>query len=119
MADKNPTKTEILGTVQAQAETLKELSERLVKIEGQTEKQESRNQNIIYAVLFALAFIVVTVSAEVILSNKSDNSVASDFSEKIFNVQENTNNKINTMQSVISNIQSEILLLKAKNPYLK
>ena len=119
MADKNPTKTEILGTVQAQAETLKELSERLVKIEGQTEKQESRNQNIIYAVLFALAFIVVTVSVEVVLSNKSDNSVANDFSEKLFNMQENTNNKINDLQNNINDIRSEFLLLKAKNPYLK
>ena len=119
MADKNPTKTEILGTVQAQAETLKELSERLVKIEGQTEKQESRNQNIIYAVLFALAFIVVTVSVEVILSSKSDNSVANDFSERLFNIQENTNNKMNGLQGTINGIQSEILLLRAKNSYLK
>ncbi len=119
MADKNPTKTEILGTVQAQAETLKELSERLVRVEVQTEKQESKNDNIIYAVLFALVFIVVTVSVEVILSNKGNNAATKDFDGRIFNMQADVNTGMNNLSDVIQEVKSEVLLLKAKNPYLK
>jgi len=72
MADIIPSKAEIFKLTQAQSDSIQELSERLVKIEKLAEKQESRNQGVIYAVLIASVLILVTVGVEVILSTNNN-----------------------------------------------
>lgn len=108
MADKLPSKSEILSVVGAQAETLENLSERILKIENSTEKQESRNHSITQVVLIGFVVIVVAVAVEVILSTKMDSSRIDQF-----------NNKIDTVQNQVIEIKNGIDLLKAKNSYLK
>jgi tetrahydromethanopterin S-methyltransferase subunit G len=122
MSEKAPTKTEILGVVEAQSDTLQELSERLVKmeklserlsnIENLTTKQETRNQNVLYIVLFGLVFIVVTVAVTVILTNKDNESISTMTANKIHDTENKNLDKI-------TDIQNQINLLRAKNPYLK
>lgn len=115
MTEKLPTRTEILDLVQAQAETAQNLSERLVEIErlvekqeSRNDKQESRNQNGFYAVIFAFLIIVITVAVQVLLSTKHDDSVYGGIYNKVIDVQTNE-----------SNLQDQFDVLKAKNPYLK
>lgn len=119
MADKNPTKTEILGIVQAQLDSAKEISERLVRVEKSVDKQESKNDNIIYAVLIGLVFIVVTVAAEVILSNYHYDSIATKFSEKVMEIQNSNSEKNGIINSEIQDLNHKFELLRVKNPYLQ
>jgi septal ring factor EnvC (AmiA/AmiB activator) len=103
-----PTKKEIVSIVDAQAKSIDTISERLVKIENLVEKQDSKNQNVLYAVLIAFVLLVGSIAVEVIVSNKSDkqyySSIEKDIREQISNTQE-LNNKLDN--------------LKARNPYLK
>ena len=103
-----PTKKEIVSIVDAQAKSIDTISERLVKIENLVEKQDSKNQNVLYAVLIAFVLLVGSIAVEVIVSNKSDKqyyaSIEKDIREQISNTQE-LNNKLDN--------------LKARNPYLK
>ena len=108
MADKLPSKSEILSVVGAQAETLENLSERILKIENSTEKQESRNHNITQVVLIGFIIIVVSVAVEVILSSKFDSSRVDQF-----------NDKVQTIQSQSLETKNAVELLKARNSYLK
>ena len=108
MADKLSSKSEILSVVGAQSETLENLSERILKIENSTEKQESRNHSITQVVLIGFVVIVVAVAVEVILSTKLDSSRIDQF-----------NDKISGVQNQITEIKGEIDLLKARNSYLK
>jgi len=84
MADKLSSKSEILSVVGAQSENL---SERILKIENSTEKQESRNHSITQVVLIGFVVIVVAVAVEVILSTKLDSSRIDQFNDKISGVQ--------------------------------
>jgi hypothetical protein len=95
-------------TEQAQAETLETLSARLVKIETLAEKQESRNQTVLYAVLMAAVFIVVTVAVEVIISRGQDGSDMNNFYSQMATIKQQQNS-----------LQEEYDMLKARNPYLK
>ena len=108
MADKSPTRSEILDTVQAQSESLQEMSERLVRTEKLVEKQESRNQNALYAVIIGFFFIVVSVAVEVIISTKHEDAVYA-----------GVYNAIISMEDRVLSAQHQIDLLRAKNPYLK
>lgn len=108
MANKAYTRSEFLGVVEAQNETLQELSERLVRTENLTEKQENRNQNTLYVVAIAAVFIVVTVAVEVLLSNR-DTSWRDD---RAFNQYAKS-------QAKAADLQEQINVLKARNPYLK
>lgn len=108
MADKLPSKSEILSVVEAQSETLESLSERILKIENSTEKQESRNHTVTQVVLIGFIIIVVTVAVEVLISDRFGNSRIDQFNDKIQKIQ-------------IQNLETknEIDLLRAKNAYLK
>jgi hypothetical protein len=103
-----PTKKEIVGLVEAQASTVESISERLVKIENLVEKQDSKNQNVIYAVLLAAVFIVVAVSSEVVISNKNDSQFYSQLEKDVYTQDLKTQGLINQLDN-----------LKVRNPYLK
>lgn len=105
----------ILGLEQAQAQTSKDLSERLVKIEGLVERQEDRNQNLLYAVLIACVFIVITVAVEVVLSNRNDADYMHEFYGKTAAQKEITDR----IETSMTNLQHQIDLLRARNGYLK
>lgn len=112
MSDKSPTKSEILGVVEAQSETIESISQRIVKIEGLIEKQDSKNQNVIVGVLIASVLIVVTVAIETLHSNNSDNKRFDKYME------DRNQDNINFLNS-FNELQKQIELLRAKNPYLK
>lgn len=103
-----PTKKAIVTLVEAQDNTIKSISERLVKIEGLIEKQDSKNQNVIYAVLIAFVFIIGTVAGEVILSNKNDKQFYSQLEKDVFEQNLKTQGLTNQVEN-----------LKVRNPYLK
>lgn len=115
MVDKAPTKTEILGLVQAQAETSQDISERLVRIEklvdkqeSRNDKQESRNQGALYAVIIGFFLVVVAVAVEVTISTKHEDSVYGQIYSDILDL----GNKI-------SDLRGQFDLLKARNSYLR
>src|SRR3989344_3096774 len=88
MANKPPTRSEFLDLKQAQAHTSEQFSERFTKIENLVEKQESKNQNIIYAVLIASVLILAATAAEVISSNKYEQSSYDGINDRIMNINE-------------------------------
>ena len=109
MAQKGTSQTEkILTTLDARLESLEQLSERVVAMEKLSEKQESRNQGVLYAVLFGAVFILITVAVEVIISNKDDASNQASFYQSISEVKDQVNNNA-----------TDLKILKAKNSYLK
>ena len=83
MTERIPSKTEIFNVVSAQSETLDELSKRLVKIEQLANRQESRNFNVIIAVLIAAVLIVASIAIQVSLSDKSDRKRSDNLLEQI------------------------------------
>lgn len=101
-------KKEIVGLVEAQAESIDSISERLVKVEALVEEQESRNRNIIIGVVVAVVLIVATVAVEVILSNKSDRQFYSQLQKDIYE----QNLKFQDLRNMLNNF-------KIRNPYLK
>ena len=125
MADKAPTKGEILDVVGAQAATLKDLSERLVKLESIPEKlttiessnsvQEGRNQQVLYVVLWGLVIIVVSVAITVIFANRNDKSE----SGRTIDILNSNSDKMMRLQEKIDETSHRIDILKARNPYLK
>ncbi len=119
MVDRIPTKTEIFDVVEAQAETLENISERIVKIEELTNKQESRNQNVIYAVLVAAILVLVSVAIETMYSKNSDNSRFDNYFEKREQDRLESLEKFNDLEKADNDIRKEMELLKAKNSYLK
>lgn len=108
MADSIPTKKDIVKLVDAQANTIDSISERLVKLENLIDKQDSKNQNVITGVLIASVLIVLTVAVEVVLSNRTERGF---YSQLEANISEQ-NLKIQDLSNQISNI-------KVRNPYLK
>jgi hypothetical protein len=112
MADKLVTKKEVIGLAQAQADSLKELSERVSQVEKDVENQESKNDSVIKYVLIAFVFTVLIVAVEVLLSNNHTDSVATGFSDKIIQMQSSVDTETN-------NMDNQMQLLKARNPYLK
>ena len=115
MIDQTPSKTEIFNIVQAQSETLDEVSRKLIKIEKLTAKQESRNFNIIIAVLIAAILIVATVAIQVFLSEKGDRERNDNLLEKVSETKEGQI-KVEMEQSQLKDSFDN---LKAKNPYLR
>ena len=115
MTDRNPSKSEIFDVVQAQSETLDEVSKRLVKIEQLAERQESRNFNIIIAVLIAAVLIVATVAIQVSVSDKSDRGRSDQLLEKVHSVEE----KSLELEIKQSEIKSNLDSIRTTNPYLK
>ncbi len=105
----------ISGLVEAQAKTLEELSKRLLKLEQATERQDSKNQNIIIAVLFATFLIVATVAVQVSLSDKSDRARTDNFLEKLYNV-EKMQVELKIKQN---NLTNDLGSIKTRNPNLK
>ena len=101
-------KKEIINLVEAQAESIDSISERLVKAEALIDKQESRNRNIIIGVVVAVVLIVATVAVEVLLSNRSDMQFYSQLEKNIYD----QNLKIQDLNNILGN-------LKIRNPYLK
>jgi len=108
MTDKLPSKSDILSVVEAQSETLENLSERILEIENSTEKQESRNHNVTQIVLIGFIVIVVSVAVEVLLSSKFDSSRIDQFNDKVEKIQ---------IQSLET--KNAVDLIKARNSYLK
>ena len=101
-------KKDLVDLVQAQAKSIDSMSSRLVKVEILVEKQESRNQNIIIAVLIAFILIVGTVAVEVIISNKKDSQFYYQLEKDVYE----QNLKVQDLSNALGNI-------KARNPYLK
>jgi hypothetical protein len=108
MAQKSPTQTEIIGTLQAQLQTLTQLSERVSKVEQQTERQENRNHSNVHAVLLAVVLIVATIAVEVILSNRFEAGDTAAVHQAISDLRDRT-----------TKLETENVLLKIKNPYIK
>jgi tetrahydromethanopterin S-methyltransferase subunit G len=115
MADRFPTRTEFLDLKQAQDQSTQDLSERLVKIEklvdeqqSRNNRQEDRNQGILYAVIVAFLLVVLGVAAEVLLTTKHDDSIYGEIYSQVISVEEK-----------LSGLQNQFDLLKAKNSYLK
>ena len=115
MTERPPSKNEIFDVVKAQSETLDELSKRIVKVEQLADRQESRNFNIIIAVVIAAVLIVATVAIQVLLSNKSDRERNDNLLEQIHMTKEGQL-KLEIKQSDLTN---DINSLRTKNPYLK
>ena len=103
-----PTKKEIVELVDAQANTIDSISERLVKIENSVEKQDSKNQSIIIGVVVAFIFIIGTVAVEVMLSDKRDSQFYSGLEKDVYD----QNLKVQDLNNKVDNI-------KILNPYLK
>ncbi len=106
------TKKNVTSVVAAQAASVDEISRRLKSLENLIYRQESRNQNIIIGVLVALVLIVLTVAAEVILSNRITQDFYSNYDLRFME-------KINTVESKTNDIDNKILELRSKNLYLK
>lgn len=104
-------KKEIVGLVEAQAKSIDSISERLVKIENLAdfvEKQESRNKDIIIAVLIAFILVVGTVAVEVILSNRSDKQFYSQLQKDVYE-----------QSAKVKDVNDRLDNLKIRNSYLK
>lgn len=115
MADIVPTKKEIVGLVEAQANSLDDVSKRFSVVENlvntqefRNEKQEQRNQNIMIAVLIAFVLLVGSAVVSVILSNKIDMQFYSTLEKDVHE----QNLKVQDLNNQVSNI-------KTRNPYLK
>lgn len=108
MADPIPTKKEIVKLVEAQANTIDSISERLFKLENLIDKQDSKNSSVIIGVLVAFILIVGSVAIEVILSNEKDSQFYSGLEKNIYD----QNLKIQDINNKVDNI-------KTRNPYLK
>lgn len=115
MVDSIPTKKEIVGLVEAQANSIDDVSKRFSKIESlvntqefRNEKQESRNHSVMIAVLIAFILIVGSVAVSVIISNKKDAQFYSNLEKNIYE----QNIKVQDLNNQVSNI-------KIRNSYLK
>lgn len=115
MAEPIPTKKEIVGLVEAQANSIDDISKRFYRIESlvntqefRNERQEGRNHNIMVAVLVAFILIVGSVAITIIVSNKKDAQFYLGLEKDIFD----QNLKIQDLNNKIDNI-------KIRNPYLK
>ncbi|MFZ2205226.1 MAG: hypothetical protein WAV23_01400 [Minisyncoccia bacterium] len=115
MADSIPTKQEIVGLVEAQANSIDDISKRFSRIENlvntqesRNEKQEVRNQNIMITVLFAFVFIVASTAVSILISNKNDAQFYSALEKDIYE----QNLKVQDLNNKVDNI-------KIRNAYLK
>jgi len=115
MSEKIPSKVEIFSVVQAQSGSVDELSKRLVKIEQLTERQDSRNRNVIITVIVASFLIFVTIAVQVSLSDKRDGERSDNLLEKVHEVKEKQ------MEFGIKqeDLSEEFNALKIRNSYLK
>ncbi len=84
MVEVTPSKKEIVDLVEAQANSIDSISERLFEVESLVEKQDTKNQNITIGALIALVLVVVTVAVEVVLSNKKDAQFYSQLEKDIY-----------------------------------
>jgi len=115
MTENIPSKKEIVGLVEAQANSIDDISKRFYKIENlvntqesRNEKQEARNQNIMITVLVAFVLIVGTVAIEMILSDKQDTQFYSGLQKDVYD----QNLKVQDLINQVNN-------LKIRNSYLK
>lgn len=108
MTENSPTKKEIVGLVEAQANSIDDFSKRLVRVEILVDKQDSKNQNIIIGVVVAFILIVGSVAVEVLLSNRVDQQFYSGLERNTYE----QNLKIQDLNNKVENI-------KARNSYLK
>jgi negative regulator of genetic competence, sporulation and motility len=112
---KAATNSEIQRLEQAQEKSSTEISQRLVEVErlvsnqaSRNDRQEDKNQAILYVVVFAAFLILVTVAAEVILSTSHEDSDIQGYYEQV-----------EAAQSDVASLKEQLDLLKANNPYLK
>lgn len=110
-----PTKKEIVTLVEAQANSLDSISERFAKVEslvekqeGRNDKQDSRNRDIIIAVLVATILLVASAVASIAISNKQDAQFYSGLEKNIYE----QNIKVQDLNNKVDN-------LKVRNSYLK
>lgn len=115
MAENTPSKREIVYLVEAQANSIDDISKRFYRVESlvnnqesRNEKQESRNRDITIAVLVAFVLIVGSVAVSVIMSNKKDAEFYSSLEKSIYE----QNLKVQDLNNKVDN-------LKIRNPYLK
>jgi len=108
MSDRIPKNSELVDKIEAQGKTTDSISQRLVNLEELINKQESKNDNIIYAVLVAPVLILVTVATEVILSNRKDAQFYSSLEKDIYE----QSLKIQDLSNKVDNV-------RVRNPYLK
>lgn len=104
-------KSDIVGLVEAQGKTTDDISQRLVALEESVNSQESRNQNIIYAVLIAFLLVIGTMVADVFFFNASSKKDVQFYSELEKNIYDQ-NLKIQDLNNKVDNV-------KIRNPYLK
>lgn len=101
MVEQQLKKAEIVSILQAQGQSTESISKRLVALEQLVDRQESRNKEIIYAVLVAFLLVVGTVAVEVLLSNKKDmqfySQISKDAYEQNLKIQD-LNNKIDILK---------------------
>ena len=111
MQDRPLKKSEIVDLVEAQGKTTDDISQRLVNLEELISKQESRNKEILYAVLFAFLFVIGTVVVDVVLFNASNKRDAQFYSGLEKDIYEQ-NLKVQDLNNKVDNV-------KIRNPYLK
>lgn len=122
MPDNIPSKSEIFSAVQAQAESLDDLSKRFRTVELSNEKQQDRNQTVTIAVLIAFIAIVVAVAIQVIISNRSDENFISNLLDQVH--QTNTDNldlkgQLKLLEQDNLALHKQIDSIRTLNPYLK
>jgi cell division protein FtsB len=115
MTEPIPSKKEIVGLVEAQANSIDDISKRFYRIESlvnkqefRNEKQENRNRDIMIAVLVAFVLIVGSVAVSVVVSNKKDAGFYSTLEKNVYD----QNLKVQDLNNRVDNI-------KIRNPYLK
>ena len=108
-------KKEVIGLVEAQAKSIDSISERLVKIEeliakqeSANEKQDSRNRDIIIAVLLAFIAIVVTIAIQMFYANKTDSQFYDRLEKDVFE-----------QDLKVQGIKNDMDNIKIRNSYLK
>ncbi|MCX6754771.1 MAG: hypothetical protein NTU81_03015 [Candidatus Nomurabacteria bacterium] len=115
MVDNIPTKKEIVSLVEAQANSIDDVSKRFYRIESlvntqefRNEKQEARNHSVAIAVLVSFVLIVGSVAVSVIITNKKDAQFYSDLQKNIYE-----------QDLKVQDLNNQILNIKIRNPYLK
>lgn len=108
MVDTTPTKKEIVSLVEAQANSIDDVSKRFYRIENlvntqefRNEKQEARNHSVMIAVLVAFVLIVGSVAVSIIVANKKDAQFYSDLQKNIYEQNlkvQDLNNKFDNLK---------------------
>lgn len=114
-SNKTATAKKIVRIQQAQEKFIDEVSQRLTDLETKIEKQDDKNKNIVYGVLFAAFFVFVAIAVEIVISDRDDKQFYSGLQENVYEqkvLSETVNIKMNNMEKDMED-------LRLKNPYLK